>query len=390
VHFVTTVLAARPLPSDAEMRRAFFAKDASYDGLFVTGVSTTGIFCRPSCTARKPRPENVRFFPGVREAMFAGFRPCRRCDPLRASGQEPEWVRRLLAQVDREPERRLHDGDLRALGLHPAQVRRYFSAHYKMTFHAFVRARRLGGALHQLRRGARLDEVVMDTGFESHSGFRDAFTRTFGEAPGRARNEDCIVIGWIESPLGPLLTGATRDGICLLEFTDRRKLEAQIDTMRRRFKCAVVPGDNPHLALLRRELDDYFSGHLKEFTVSIVAPGTPFQEKVWSALLTIPYGQTLSYEDLARTVGTPGAQRAVGTANGMNRIAIVIPCHRVVNKNGKLGGYGGLLWRKEALLHLEQGLPFGTGSLAIGEDRAVRPELDPDGQRRRIDARPLR
>jgi AraC family transcriptional regulator of adaptative response/methylated-DNA-[protein]-cysteine methyltransferase len=350
--------AARPLPPESEMRRAFYEKDASYDGLFVTGVSTTGIFCRPSCSARKPRPEHVRFFPGVREAMFAGFRACRRCDPLRATGEEPGWVTRLLAQVDREPDRRLYDRDLRALGLQPSQVRRYFSARYNMTFHAFARARRLGGALQQLRRGAELDEVVMDTGFESHSGFRDAFTRTFGDAPGRARHADCIVVGWVESPLGPLLTGAIRDGVCLLEFTDRRKLETQIETMRRRFACAVVPGDNEHLALLRDELIAYFAGRLQRFTVPLVAPGTPFQEKVWSALLQIPYGHTLSYEDLAKTVGAPGAQRAVGTANGSNRIAIVIPCHRVVNKNGKLGGYGGLLWRKEALLQLERGLPF--------------------------------
>jgi AraC family transcriptional regulator of adaptative response/methylated-DNA-[protein]-cysteine methyltransferase len=343
------------------MRRAFFAKDASYDGLFVTGVSTTGIFCRPSCPARKPRPEHVRFFAGVREAMFAGFRPCRRCDPLRAGGSQPPWVEALIAHLDREPERRLHDRDLRGLGLEPSQVRRFFSARFGMTFHAFARARRLGGALQQLRSGAEIDEVVMDTGFESHSGFRDAFARTFGEAPGRARSEDCIVVSWVESPLGPLVIGATTAGVCLLEFTDRRKLETQIETMKRRFACAVIPGDNKHLVQLRRELDAYFGGRLKDFTVPLVAPGTPFQERVWSALLKIPYGQTLSYEELAKKVGAPGAQRAVGTANGMNRIAIVIPCHRVVNKNGKLGGYGGLLWRKEALLQLERGLPFDRG-----------------------------
>jgi AraC family transcriptional regulator, regulatory protein of adaptative response / methylated-DNA-[protein]-cysteine methyltransferase len=198
----------------------------------------------------------------------------------------------------------------------------------------------------------------MDTGFESHSGFRDAFARTFGDAPGRARTEDCIVVSWVESPLGPLVVGANDSGVCLLEFTDRRRLEKQIDTMKRRFKCAVVPGENAHLSQLRKELDAYFAGRLQRFTVPLVYPGTPFQQKVWGALLQIPYGQTISYEELARRVGIPGAQRAVGTANGMNRIAIVIPCHRVVNKNGKLGGYGGLLWRKEALLHLERGLPF--------------------------------
>jgi AraC family transcriptional regulator of adaptative response/methylated-DNA-[protein]-cysteine methyltransferase len=169
---------------------------------------------------------------------------------------------------------------------------------------------------------------------------------------------DAIVISVIESPLGQLVIGAAATGVCLLEFTDRIRFDTQIETMKRRFKCSVVPGDHAHLVQLRRELDAYFAGRLHDFSVPLVAPGTPFQEKVWSALLEIPYGQTLSYEDLARKVGSPSAQRAVGTANGMNRIAIVIPCHRVVNKNGKLGGYGGLLWRKEALLHLERGLPF--------------------------------
>lgn len=167
-----------------------------------------------------------------------------------------------------------------------------------------------------------------------------------------------IVTSWVESPLGPLVIGANRDGVCLLEFTDPKRLETQVASMRRRFHCEVVSGDHAHLTKLRHELDAYFAGQLTQFTVPLIAPGTPFQERVWSALLKIPYGQTRSYEELATTVGAPGAQRAVGTANGSNRIAIVIPCHRVINKNGKLGGYGGLLWRKEALLQLEQGLPF--------------------------------
>ena len=288
------------------MRRAFFDKDASYDGLFFTGVSTTGIFCRPSCTARQAAAQNIRFFPGVREAMFAGFRPCRRCDPLRATGQEPDWVQRLIEQSIANRIGGCTIRTLRRLGLHPCAGSPLFQRALQHDVSCICprpAARRCAAPAAPRR---ALDEVVMDTGFESHSGFRDAFTRTFGEAPGRARNEDFIVVGWVESPLGPLLTGATRDGVCLLEFTDRRKLEAQIDTMRRRFKCAVVPGRQPTSRTLRRELDDYFAGRLQQFTVPLVAPGTPFQEKVWSALLKIPYGQTLSYEELARKVGAPG------------------------------------------------------------------------------------
>jgi AraC family transcriptional regulator of adaptative response/methylated-DNA-[protein]-cysteine methyltransferase len=124
--------------------------------------------------------------------------------------------------------------------------------------------------------------------------------------------------------------------------------------MRARFKQAVVPGDSPLFDQLRAEMTEYFAGSRRAFTLPLVAPGTPFQERVWTALLRIPHGETCSYEELARRVGAAGAQRAVGRANGLNRIAILIPCHRVVNKDGKLGGYGGLLWRKAALLHLER------------------------------------
>jgi len=365
----------RPLPPMREMMRAFLARDASYDGVFLAAVSTTGVFCRPSCPARKPRPEHVRFFAGVREAVFGGYRACRRCNPLGAYGQQPEWVTRLMKSIASDPEGRIRDTDLRRAGLEPATVRRYFLKHYGMTFHAYARGRRLSGAFQQLRRGARLDEVIMGNGFESHSGFRDAFARTFGEAPGRSRTGDCVVCTWIESPLGPLVAGATAQGICLLEFTDRRMLPAQIETVRRRFGCAVVPGESPHFDRLRDQLDAYFAGELRKFSLPLAAPGTPFQERVWGELQRIPFGETRSYEDLARAVGAIGAQRAVGHANGLNRIAILIPCHRVINKNGKLGGYGGLLWRKEALLHLER-----TGRLAPGLPLSVPEDAVPARQ----------
>ena len=199
-----------------------------------------------------------------------------------------------------------------------------------------------------------MNQVALGTGYESLSGFRDAFVQTFGKSPGRSRSSDCIVAAWVESPLGPLVCGATSEGICLLEFTDRRMLETQFTTLRKRFACAIVPGENEHLDRLRDELADYFAGNRQRFSVPLVYPGTPFERRVWDELLRIRYGETRSYDALARTIGCAGAPRAVGQANGRNRIAIVIPCHRVVNKNGQLGGYGGGLWRKRFLLDLEQ------------------------------------
>jgi AraC family transcriptional regulator of adaptative response/methylated-DNA-[protein]-cysteine methyltransferase len=339
----------------AEMERAFFAKDASYDGLFFTGVRTTGIFCRPSCPARKPHRRNIEFFPSVSRAMFAGYRPCRRCRPLETDGRPPEWVETLLARVDGDPERRIRSADLRAMGLTPERVRRHFQRSYGMTFDAYCRARRLGGALEQLRQGADLDSVAFDAGYESLSGFREAFSRHFGTSPGRGRQGEHIRIAWLRTPLGPMIAGATDEGLCLLEFTDRRMLERQLSILGRRFQLPLAPGHHAHLRQVKDEMACYFRGELQRFSVPLKVVGSEFQRRVWSALLEIPYGETRSYKDLARSVRSPDAVRAVGQANGMNRISIVIPCHRVVNADGRLGGYGGGLWRKQRLLALEQG-----------------------------------
>jgi AraC family transcriptional regulator of adaptative response/methylated-DNA-[protein]-cysteine methyltransferase len=341
------------MPPMIELKQAYLQRDATYNGLFFLAVRTTGIFCRPSCPARKPRPENVEYFATAREALVAGYRPCKRCRPLQLDDQ-PSWVTKLLSDVEQDPSSRIRDGELKARGIDPATVRRYFLRHYGMTFQAFTRARRLAGAFNRIREGQALDDAVLESGFESHSGFRDAFVRTFGETPGACRNGECVFLSWIQSPLGPLVAGATSRGVCLLEFTDRRMLEAQFTAVRKLFRLPVTPGANEHLELLQRELMSYFEGRLQQFSVPLIYPGTVFQKRVWEQLLTIPYGQTRSYEDLAWAVGDKQAVRAVGRANGMNRIAIVIPCHRVVNKSGALGGYGGGLRRKQFLLDLER------------------------------------
>jgi AraC family transcriptional regulator of adaptative response/methylated-DNA-[protein]-cysteine methyltransferase len=349
-----TLLAA-PLPSRSEMERAFMASDASYDGIFFTGVRTTGIFCRPSCRARKPLPSNVEFFATIRDALFAGYRPCRRCEPAISGDATPDWAKRLLQVVEAEPDRRLRDADLPEFGVDPARARRFFLERYGMTFQAYCRGRRLAGALRQLREGDALDDVALGSGWESHSGFRDAFAKTFGVAPGRGRDTSAILTTLIDTPLGTMIAGATDEGLCLLEFSDRRMLEAQITRLRGILKQPLVPGEHAHLARTRQELQRYFDGTLDSFEVPLVFRGTPFEQRVWRELMRIPYGTTLSYAQLAARVDAPGAQRAVGRANGMNRIAIVIPCHRVVNSDGKLGGYGGGLWRKHWLLELERG-----------------------------------
>ncbi len=341
------------LPSIREMEHAYKQSDSSYDGIFYLAVRSTGIFCRPSCSARKPLPKNVEYFTSAREAVFAGYRPCKRCRPLEANGTPPDWVSKLLNIIEADPTARYNDQFLRSIEIDPARTRRYFLKNYGMTFQAYCRGRRLGISFEQIRQGKDLDDVALGYGYKSHSGFRDAFVKTFGTPPGKIKTTDCILTAWVESPMGPLVTAATDKGICLLEFSDRSMLDAQFTTLRKLFKSPIVPGENKHIILLRKELKKYFEGSLKQFTVPLIFPGTSFQQKVWNELLKIEYGKTKSYEEMAQQVGVPKAQRAVGHANGLNRIAIVIPCHRVVNKNGNLGGYGGGLWRKQRLLELE-------------------------------------
>ena len=336
------------------MQRAYLGRDESYDGVFFLGVRTTGIFCRPSCPARKPHPKNVAYYTTAKDALFAGYRPCKRCRPLETDGRPPEWVAQLIARVETAPQERIRDADLRAMAIDPARARRYFQKHYGMTFQAFTRAARMREALTQIREGGDLTNVAFGHGYESNSGFREAFENTFGRTPGRSRGEGFIVMQTLESPVGPLIVCASEKAVCLLEFSDRRALETQFVTLRRRFGCAIVPGANEQIERLRGELTAYFAGSLQRFTVPIDDRGTEFQRAVWGKLREIPYGQTTSYEALARNLGKPTAQRAVGRANGENRIAIVIPCHRVVNKSGQLGGYGGGLWRKQFLLDLER------------------------------------
>lgn len=339
--------------SIAEMQRAYLDGDASYNRLFFLGVRTTGIFCRPTCPARKPLPKNVEFFATVNEALAAGYRPCKRCRPTE-SDEQPAWAAKLLVDIERHPSLRITDSDLKARGIDPATVRRHFLRQYGMTFQAYTRAHRLAGALSQIRNGGKIDRTVFESGYDSHSGFRDAFARLFGDSPANCKDRDCVRLAWLPSPLGPLVAGATSEGVCLLEFTDRRMLEAQFASIRKFFGVPVVPGFSEFLETLEREVASYFAGTLRTFSVPLVYPGTDFQRRVWQQLLEIPYGETRSYQDLAAAVGDAKAVRAVGRANGLNRIAIVIPCHRVINKSGALGGYGGGLRRKQFLLDLER------------------------------------
>lgn len=343
------------LPPQPVMFEAFLTRDASYDGIFITAVHTTGIFCRPTCSARKPRPENVTFYGSPKEALLEGFRPCKRCRPMEPIGEPPEWLRPLLSEIDRDPTHRWSDADVRAHGLTPERLRRWFQNNHGMTFHAYSRARRLGSALGQMKEGSGVTRAAFASGYESLSGFQEAFRQYFGSSPTAASQAVVIHVDRIVTPLGPMLVGATDSALCLLEFVDRRALPRQVERIRSRLSAAFVPGRNDLVDRTAAQIEEYFEGRRRTFDLPVALAGTPFQQDVWGALQNIPYGETRSYGDLARTLGRPTAVRAVGKANGDNALAIVVPCHRVVGADGKLVGYGGGLWRKRRLLDLEVG-----------------------------------
>jgi len=173
----------------------------------------------------------------------------------------------------------------------------------------------------------------------------------------RAVSADHIITAVINTPLGDMLAGVAGDAICLLEFDDHGRPERQFKTLRGLLHIPLLPGKHALLARLQQQLDTYFKGERTGFDIPLAYTGTDFQCKVWQALRDIPYGRTVSYGEVARTVGNPGAARAVGAANGANRIAIIIPCHRVIAAGGEPGGYGGGLWRKLRLLELERRRP---------------------------------
>ncbi len=343
------------LPAPSLMYRALVRRDRSFDGAFFAAVKTTAIFCRPGCGAKKPRRENVEFFARAADALRAGYRACRRCRPLDASDETPEFVARVRDLAERHEGDRLTAADLRAHGIDPTRTARWFKAHYGVTFQGWHRALRLGRALRAMQNGASVGRSTAKSGFRSDSGFRSAFERVFGVSPKDARDakSGVLVARWLSSPLGPLLAVANDAGVCLLEFTDRRALETQIRALRQRVPGAVVPGTNAHLDRLADELREWFAGKRRTFGVPLVVAGTPFQERVWEQLARIPYGETRSYADLAKAIGRPTATRAVAHSNGMNRLAILIPCHRVIAADGSLSGYGGGKWRKERLLAIE-------------------------------------
>ena len=328
---------------------AFERRDRSWDGRVIGAVKTTGIYCKPSCPARRPKRENVEFFLDGDSARSAGYRPCMRCRPDEV-GRDREAVARaiqLIEQAEQPP--RL--GELaEAVGYAEHHFQRIFTRDMGVSPAAYARAVRARRAENHLNGDKSVTEAIYDAGYSAPSRFYADAKDRMGMTPSAWRDGgrgETIRYAMLDTPLGQMLVAATSKGICRLTFDE------DAEALGRRFPNAtILPADAAMASLIGGVLQAIETpSAMPDLPIDVA--GTAFQEAVWKELRKITPGETRSYADIAAAVGQPGAVRAVGTANGSNPVAVLVPCHRVIRSDGTLGGYGGGLGRKRKLLEAE-------------------------------------
>lgn len=331
----------------------FARRDTAYDAMFFMGVTSTGIFCRPGCPARLPKLENCTFHRTAEDALDAGYRACRRCHPTRLPGEATDLIKSLINLVESDPERKWSEQDLMERGIDPSTARRQFKARFGMTFSNYARRRRMARATRAIHKGEKVIEAQLSAGYDSPSGFRTAFSKTFGCAP-KGCTADPLLIEWIDTKLGPMMAICDDAHLYMLEFTVRKNMQRQLERLSKVHKRAIIPGRTVITQQIEKELHDYFAGTLHAFETPMAFTGTDFQKSVWQCLCDIPFGETWSYTDLAEAVGNEKAVRAVASSNANNGLALIVPCHRVIAKGGGLGGYAGGLDKKSWLIAHEK------------------------------------
>jgi AraC family transcriptional regulator, regulatory protein of adaptative response / methylated-DNA-[protein]-cysteine methyltransferase len=342
------------LPNHDTLYAALLARDASYDGQAFVCVSSTGVFCRLTCPARKPRQENCTFFGTVGECIEAGYRACKRCHPLQPMALADPAIAALLAALDKRPDFRWRESDIERMGFDLSTVRRSFKRQFGMTFLEMARQRRLRDGFETLANGGAVIESQLEAGFDSASAFRAAFLKLLGKAPGTMSTDPLLFADWVPTPLGDMVAVTSKSQLHLLEFIDRQALPKELERLNNFAKGRLGIGRTQPAEQVKEELSAFFQGVSAGFQTPLAYHGSDFSGAVWDALREIPAGTTRSYSDLAASIGRPSAVRAVARANGANQIALVIPCHRVIGADGSLTGYGGGLWRKQKLLEIER------------------------------------
>ncbi|MEM1131549.1 MAG: bifunctional DNA-binding transcriptional regulator/O6-methylguanine-DNA methyltransferase Ada [Pseudomonadota bacterium] len=340
--------------SDDEAWAAVMRRDRAYDGHFFTGVLSTGIYCRPSCPARHPLRENVRFFATIEEAEAAGLRACKRCRPNEIARDESAVqaiigaIRQSLTQMETAPKL---DDLAQMTGYSPTHLQKLFKRETGLSPAAYARALRAERAKDVLGAAARVSDAIYDAGYSGPSRFYAEQDKRLGMTASAWKDGGAgAIIHWaiVESYLGPMLVAATDKGVCRLSFNEG---EAQLKA---RFPNATLDKGGEDFAALVQDVVAAVEHPARRQAIPLDVQGTAFQEAVWQELQRIPPGETRSYAELAAAVGKPKAYRAAGSANGANNVAVLIPCHRVIASDGSLGGYAYGLEIKRKLLEAEQ------------------------------------
>ena len=348
-----------PMPSEPEMRAAIAARDQTCDDHFVYAVITTGVFCRPSCAARPARPENLRFFADNESAQAAGFRPCKRCRPTDPAGRLAQLVD-IARFIEAHAEDRLTLAALAGrAGLSPSRFQRAFKAAFGVSPKAYQDAVRMKRLKTALKEGDGVTGAIFSVGFGSMSRVYGEPARNIGMTPRAYRAGgagETITYAWRDTALGTLLMAATERGVCFVQFGEDRV--TLLEQLRREFPHGTLAASDAQEA---SELDAWVAALEAHLTESAPRPdlpldlrGTAFQMKVWRFLLSVREGEVVSYGELAAGIDRPRAARAVASACAANRIAVLVPCHRVLRGDGNLGGYRWGPDRKRALLDAER------------------------------------
>jgi AraC family transcriptional regulator, regulatory protein of adaptative response / methylated-DNA-[protein]-cysteine methyltransferase len=336
--------------------KAAESRDASMIGLFVTAVTSTGIYCRPGCPARMPKRENVRFFADCDEAEAAGFRACKRCKPREAfEDNSANLVQQACEMLDSESDYSPGIGAIsRRLRVSSARLQRMFRRTLGITPGEYAEARRLERLKSGLRNGRSVTESLYDAGYGSSSRLYESASDRLGMTPGTYRKGGRgmkVRYHTADSDFGKLLVAGTEQGVCAVHLADDESMLGV--ALRGEYPEAIIERDDGSLGDWVNQILEFLRGARVRLDLPLDIQGTAFQFRVWRALQKIAYGATKTYGEIADEIGQPGAARAVGNACGTNPVPLVIPCHRVVGSNGKLGGYGLGLDRKKKLLAQE-------------------------------------
>jgi AraC family transcriptional regulator, regulatory protein of adaptative response / methylated-DNA-[protein]-cysteine methyltransferase len=341
--------------SDESRWQAVVDRDRQADGAFFFAVRTTGVFCRPSCASRAPRRENVEFFPTTDAAEQAGFRPCKRCQPT-SLPRELAIVERACKALDADPQQRMTLAQLGdAVHVSPFHLQRLFSRIVGISPRQYQAAQRAGVLRDALQRGRDVTRATHDAGFGSPSRMYEAVPAELGMTPSEYRRQGVgltVHYATAATPLGTVLVAATDKGVCKIAFGD--DADALVDQLAADFAQAERVEDTAKMEPFIAQVRAYLHGTRERIDLPLDIGATAFQRRVWDALRRIPYGQTRSYTEIAEALGSPRAVRAVANACASNPVALAIPCHRVIGKDGAIAGYRWGTPRKEVLLETER------------------------------------